>query len=90
LTARRPRGASAHLNVDVFVFATSSVSVVRLWLPMILLANLSTIERQMQIEVRLIRRRDSAPTSEVMAVLQATPVSIQDMDLFVYIYGKWV
>jgi hypothetical protein len=79
-----PRGASTHFKVDVFVFAMSSVSVLRLRLLMILLANESGIKRQLQIAVHLVRIRDSAPISEAMAVLQ----EYQDSDTrygFIYI-----
>jgi hypothetical protein len=88
-TDNRSRAASAHINTDVFVSATTSVNVVRLWLLMILLANLSTIERQVEIGVRLITMPHSAPVSEAMRVLQETRVWIQDMGCFVYIYGNW-
>jgi ribosomal 50S subunit-associated protein YjgA (DUF615 family) len=52
---------------------TSPVSVVLLLLMMILLANQSRIERQIQIAVRLMRARDSAPILDAMTVLQETP-----------------
>jgi hypothetical protein len=65
-----PSGASSHFNVDVFVFATSSVSFVRLRLPMICLANESEIGWQVQTRVGLITARDSTTIPEVVTVLQ--------------------
>jgi hypothetical protein len=72
----------AHLNVDIFVFATSSVSLVGLWLLMaeIFLVNELKIERQIRIAVRLIITRTLI--SAAMQFCRQLWISASDVDLF--------